>query len=303
MKKNKKSWYLRGTSFLFAFMMFCSCNLFAFAENSIEELDACEYESVAEFKNCVTKHRSLKSHKDQKEVLLSAYEQDALYVPKYLKEHQDQFEDILVTPTYIGVGFEWKDNYVSLLYYPDKEYGKELYKIQKDLAKKGSKTNPLPKKWKECSIYEVRSSEISEFYWMQGDNTFVLQICPEEDDRNYKVNEAIKLCEAVELPLNFNKENAKAPAAKATVKKTGTAANSANTVSHTDAQVQPAVSSPKTEVQNKTEDTYVLNTNSHKFHTRACQHAKKIKAENYATCSDRAKIISWGYVPCKVCKP
>ena len=68
--------------------------------------------------------------------------------------------------------------------------------------------------------------------------------------------------------------------------------------------VTPAADSnetPKEKAAN--EVTYVLNTDSKKFHLPSCSSAKKISPENYATATDRDEIISQGYEPCKRCNP
>lgn len=49
--------------------------------------------------------------------------------------------------------------------------------------------------------------------------------------------------------------------------------------------------------------TYVLNTNTKKFHYRSCSEVKKIKPKNYSTISSRSAAISRGYSPCKRCNP
>lgn len=49
--------------------------------------------------------------------------------------------------------------------------------------------------------------------------------------------------------------------------------------------------------------TYVLNTNTKKFHYRSCSEVKKIKPKNYSTVSSRSAAISRGYSPCKRCNP
>ena len=54
----------------------------------------------------------------------------------------------------------------------------------------------------------------------------------------------------------------------------------------------------------QTEVSYVLNTNTKKFHYPSCKDVKKIKAENYATSSSsRDDIIAQGYSSCGHCHP
>ena len=50
--------------------------------------------------------------------------------------------------------------------------------------------------------------------------------------------------------------------------------------------------------------TYVLNTNTHKFHKPECYSVEKIKPENYAEFTGtREEAIAYGYDPCKNCNP
>lgn len=56
--------------------------------------------------------------------------------------------------------------------------------------------------------------------------------------------------------------------------------------------------------QQKTEERYVLNNNTQKFHNPSCNDVKKIKPENYGTSSSsREELISQGYSPCGHCNP
>ena len=56
--------------------------------------------------------------------------------------------------------------------------------------------------------------------------------------------------------------------------------------------------------QNSTSKTYVLNTNSKKFHYPSCASAKKIADKNRQSYSgDRQNLINDGYSPCKNCNP
>lgn len=50
--------------------------------------------------------------------------------------------------------------------------------------------------------------------------------------------------------------------------------------------------------------TYVLNTNTMKFHYESCRDVKKIKAENYSTFTgSRDTLLSQGYTSCGHCNP
>ena len=56
--------------------------------------------------------------------------------------------------------------------------------------------------------------------------------------------------------------------------------------------------------QNPISATYVLNTNTRKFHYADCSSAQKISDKNkgYYTGS-RTELIQMGYSPCGICKP
>ena len=50
--------------------------------------------------------------------------------------------------------------------------------------------------------------------------------------------------------------------------------------------------------------TYVLNTNTKKFHRSSCSEVKKIKSSNKSTYTGtRKEVIAKGYSPCKKCNP
>lgn len=49
--------------------------------------------------------------------------------------------------------------------------------------------------------------------------------------------------------------------------------------------------------------SYVLNTNTKKFHRPSCRDVKRIKAKNYGTIDSREEAIAAGYSPCGHCHP
>lgn len=51
------------------------------------------------------------------------------------------------------------------------------------------------------------------------------------------------------------------------------------------------------------EDSYILNTNTKKFHKKGCSSVEEIKEENIGYGSDREELIGMGYSPCKRCEP
>ncbi len=66
----------------------------------------------------------------------------------------------------------------------------------------------------------------------------------------------------------------------------------------------PATEPPATEPPTVGAVTYVINTNSGKFHEPDCRSAQKISPSNRAeTDKDRDTLVSEGYSPCGICKP
>lgn len=63
----------------------------------------------------------------------------------------------------------------------------------------------------------------------------------------------------------------------------------------------PPITEPDTD---KSEQTYILNTNSKKFHKEDCSAVEKI-SENHKkpTSCDREELLDAGYTPCGICKP
>lgn len=64
-----------------------------------------------------------------------------------------------------------------------------------------------------------------------------------------------------------------------------------------------SASSSSSSVSKVDSASYVLNTNTKKFHKESCSQVKKIKAENYATVSSRGEAEAQGYAACKICNP
>lgn len=90
-----------------------------------------------------------------------------------------------------------------------------------------------------------------------------------------------------------------------------TSAQQAETQQSTDTNVQQETQQPadtnvtqqETSPSEETQ-TYVLNTNTHKFHKPGCYSVEKIKPENYAEFTGtREEAIAYGYDPCKNCNP
>ena len=66
---------------------------------------------------------------------------------------------------------------------------------------------------------------------------------------------------------------------------------------------QQAVTNPP-QSQNNVEHTYILNTNTKKFHLPSCSSVNQMKESNKQTYTgNRDDLISQGYDPCKKCNP
>ena len=64
----------------------------------------------------------------------------------------------------------------------------------------------------------------------------------------------------------------------------------------------PDIGNEKTEAAN--EDTYIVNTNTGKFHKPSCRSVKQMKESNKSErTTTRDELIAEGYEPCKNCNP
>lgn len=86
--------------------------------------------------------------------------------------------------------------------------------------------------------------------------------------------------------------------------KTSDTSGSAEKQTPTDT-TQPQDTAPEVEqTQPSAGATYILNTNTHKFHYPGCSSAKRISPKNYAEFSGtREELINAGYDPCGNCNP
>lgn len=79
------------------------------------------------------------------------------------------------------------------------------------------------------------------------------------------------------------------------------------TVAETEAAVAETAATQKAAAANSNTSnsyTYVLNTNSKKFHTSTCRYVKQMKDKNKGSYTGtRSEVIALGYEPCKVCGP
>ena len=71
-----------------------------------------------------------------------------------------------------------------------------------------------------------------------------------------------------------------------------------------DGQTQPATEETAKATEGDSGQTYILNTNSHKFHTEDCEQGQSIKENNKEIFTgDREELIERGYTPSGCCKP
>lgn len=83
----------------------------------------------------------------------------------------------------------------------------------------------------------------------------------------------------------------------------GTIVNDTSAQEETKQFTSTSVQQEETQQSAETQ-TYVLNTNTHKFHKPGCYSVEKIKPENYAEFTGtREEAIAYGYDPCKNCNP
>ena len=74
--------------------------------------------------------------------------------------------------------------------------------------------------------------------------------------------------------------------------------------SQTDQAATPEQPETVEQTPQTTDTTYILNTNTHKFHYPGCSSVKRIKAENYSEYTgSREELINQGYDPCGNCNP
>ena len=84
--------------------------------------------------------------------------------------------------------------------------------------------------------------------------------------------------------------------------KTNTKQPSKNTENNNTSQSQTTQGTQNS--QDSQNATYIMNTNTHKFHKPGCGSVNTIKEENYAEFTgSREELISAGYEPCKNCNP
>lgn len=91
---------------------------------------------------------------------------------------------------------------------------------------------------------------------------------------------------------------------KVTAKKAGTATITVKTSNGLKAKCKVTVTAKSENKTNNTKCTYVLNTNTKKFHSPSCSSVSDMKEKNKkeVSCS-RNEVVDMGYAPCKRCNP
>lgn len=78
----------------------------------------------------------------------------------------------------------------------------------------------------------------------------------------------------------------------------------APTEEQTEAAAERSMPTEQTELEQQVQCTYILNTNSKKFHYPDCSSVDEMSEKNKKeTTATREEIIAQGYVPCKRCNP
>ena len=76
------------------------------------------------------------------------------------------------------------------------------------------------------------------------------------------------------------------------------------TVAETENQAEKQTQAPAAQAPAKQTSTYILNTNSKKFHKPGCSAVSQMKESNKAEFTGtRGEVIAKGYDPCKKCNP
>lgn len=85
---------------------------------------------------------------------------------------------------------------------------------------------------------------------------------------------------------------------------TGDSALSESSTPDTTESQTPETASPDSAKEESIEQTYILNTNTHKFHAPFCSSVEDMKDSNKKTYTgSREDLIAQGYEPCGQCKP
>lgn len=113
-----------------------------------------------------------------------------------------------------------------------------------------------------------------------------------------------------EITINYADGSSSGPSSSATSTPAVTSSqeNTTSTTSLKEEITSETISQPDNTADNSNDNcnstTYILNTNTKKFHESTCHHVKKISEENYSETNEtRDEVIAKGYEPCGTCKP
>lgn len=170
-----------------------SLSLGAGAEKPNDEIAGIEYESVADLQNCLQKH-SARRHTD----LPYRPSMDRLYLPKVLEGKSDKIKDIVLTPTYVGVYFDYQGQELEFRHYIDGEYAYQMAKDNQE--KKNNKiyeSYPASQKVNGHQVYSYYDGS-STYCWKEGEDVFLLRTF---DEKNPKTRQNFALCQSDSISL------------------------------------------------------------------------------------------------------
>lgn len=165
-----------------------SLSLGAGAEKPNDEIAGIEYESVADLQNCLKKHSASK-HTE----LTYRPSMDRLYLPKVLEGKSDKVKDIVLTPTYVGIYFDYQGQELEFRHYIDGEYAYQMAKDNQE--KKNNKiyeSYPASQKVNGHLVYSYYDGS-SVYCWKEGEDVFLLRTF---DEKNPKTRQNFALCQS-----------------------------------------------------------------------------------------------------------
>lgn len=170
-----------------------SLSLGAGAEKPNDEIAGIEYESVADLQNCLKKHSASK-HTE----LTYRPSMDRLYLPKVLEGKSDKVKDIVLTPTYVGIYFDYQGQELEFRHYIDGEYAYQMAKDNQE--KKNNKiyeSYPASQKVNGYQVYSYYDGS-STYCWKEGEDVFLLRTF---DEKNPKTRQNFALCQSDSISL------------------------------------------------------------------------------------------------------
>lgn len=170
-----------------------SLSLGAGAEKPNDEIAGIEYESVADLQNCLKKHSASK-HTE----LTYRPSMDRLYLPKVLEGKSDKVKDIVLTPTYVGIYFDYQGQELEFRHYIDGEYAYQMAKDNQE--KKNNKiyeSYPASQKVNGHQVYSYYDGS-STYCWKEGEDVFLLRTF---DEKNPKTRQNFALCQSDSISM------------------------------------------------------------------------------------------------------